>query len=51
MLEKTLQPKVEGEMLLKITTYRKEAGIVGDLCYKDLNSPCNGVSALNGPFA
>ena len=51
MLEKTLQPKVEGEMILKITTYRREAGIVGNLCYKDLNSPCNGVSALNGPFA
>lgn len=38
-------------MILKITTYRKAAGIVGDLCYKDLNSPCNRVSALNGPFA
>ena len=51
MLEKTLQPQVEGEMILKITTYRKAAGIVGDLCYKDLNSPCNRVSAVNGPFA
>lgn len=38
-------------MILKTTMYRRQAGIVGDLCYSDLNSPCNGVSALNGPFA
>lgn len=32
MLEKALQPKVEGEMALKTTTYMRQAGKVGDLC-------------------
>lgn len=51
MLEKTLQPKVEGEMISKTTTYVRQAGKVGDLCFSDLNNNCNGVLAINGPFA
>lgn len=50
MLEKTLQPKVEGEMILKTTTYMRQAGKVGDLCVSDLNSNCKGVPAINGPL-
>lgn len=51
MLEKILQPKVEGEMISETTTYMRQAGKVGDLCFSDLNSNCNGVLAINGPFA
>lgn len=34
MLEKTLQPKVEGETISKTTTYMRQAGKVGDFVFQ-----------------